>query len=81
MSNDTLPRLSIEITDSLARRLDDAIPWGLRGKIMRIMLEDLLNLIEQEGSIVLTALVERVITAEHILKKGGMDSGTIGHKS
>lgn len=66
-----LPRLSVEITPEQARRLDDNIPWGLRGKIIRLILDDLLDLVEQEGSIVLTALVKRVITLEHILKKGG----------
>jgi hypothetical protein len=63
-----VPRLSVEVSDETAIRFANAVPWGLRSKVLAIMVDDLLELIESEGEIVITALVNRVIRAEHIIK-------------
>ena len=73
------PRISADVTDEIAFRFANAIPWGLRGKIMGLIVTDLLELVDAEGDIVITALVNRVIRGEHIVKglpKGGAKSGT-----
>lgn len=64
-----IPRLTIEVTEETATRFANAIPWGLRSKVMSLVIEDLLELIEREGDIVTTALLNRAIKAEHIIKE------------
>jgi len=75
-----VPRVSIEVTEELARRFEDAIPWGVRSKVMSIVIEDLLDLIDREGNIVTAALLNRVIKVDHVIKyvtkKEGDNSGT-----
>ena len=63
-----VPRLTIEVSEDLATRFSDAIPWGLRSKVMALIIEDLLDMIEKEGNLVIVALLNRVIKAEHVIK-------------
>jgi len=65
------PRLSVEVSPETYTRLTNRIPWGLKGKIMVILLEDLLDLIEEHGDIILAGLINRSLSAQHIVK--GLD--------
>lgn len=60
------PRLSVELNQDTYDRYVALLPWGLRGKIVTLLLEDLLSLIEENGDIVLSAIVNRVIRVNHI---------------
>lgn len=76
-----VPKVSFEVTKEALERFDNVIPWGMKSKIMALLLDDLLDLIEKEGDIVLTALVKRVINVQHVMRglqglEGGEKSGT-----
>lgn len=63
------PRLSIEITETQALKLRNYIPYSMRGKVMRIIIEDLIELMEAKGpDMVVAALVSRMINVENIIK-------------
>lgn len=47
------------------------IPWGIISKIIRVLLLQTLDLIEQHGDIVLGALLTGKLTALDLLKTGG----------
>jgi hypothetical protein len=69
-------RLPIVITEEDMRRVHQLIPWGLTSRIMRILLIQTLDLLEEHGDIVLGALLSGKITALDLLKKGG-ENGSI----
>jgi hypothetical protein len=70
-------RLSIEISPEEQERFRRLIPWSLMGRIMRLLLKQVLDLVEHHGDIVLGALLTGQLTALDLLKKGGSDSGFI----
>lgn len=70
MSNkEYIPRLSVEISEETYLRMQNKIPWGLRAKVMTILLEDLLDLIEEHGNLVIAAVLNRQITAKEVMKE------------
>lgn len=73
-------RLSIEISAEEQARFQRLIPWSLMGRIMRILIKQVLDLVEEHGDIVLGALLTGQITTLDLLKKGGNNSGLIGPK-
>lgn len=65
------PRLSVEISEETYFRMQDRIPWGLKSKVMVILLEDLLDLIDSHGNIVLAAIINRTLSTQQVIK--GLD--------
>jgi hypothetical protein len=80
MGEDYVPRMTVEISEELQRRMTNSIPWGMRSKIMAILLEDTLDLMDAHGGIILAAIINRGLGAKDIIKElreaGGRD-GTI----
>jgi hypothetical protein len=73
-----VPRISVEVSEEQQIRFANAIPWGLRSRVLAILVEDLLSLVEKEGNIVIAALVERAIGIEEVVKlpRKEIESGT-----
>jgi hypothetical protein len=71
-------RLSIEISLEEQERFQRLIPWSLMGRIMRLLLKQVLDLVEDHGDIVLGCLLTGNITVLDLLKKGGNKDGLIG---
>ena len=70
MSRDEyVPRLTVEISADLHKRMTNNIPWGLKSKVMAMILEDLMDLVEEHGQIVLAAILTREIGAKQVLKE------------
>jgi hypothetical protein len=63
-------RLSIEITHEDQIRMQNLIPWGITGRIMRLLLLQLLDMVEEHGEIVLGALITGKLSVLDILQKG-----------
>jgi len=61
-------RLSVVISKEDQIRLRNLIPWGLAGKIMRILLLQTLDLIEKHGEIVIGAILSKSITISDIVE-------------
>lgn len=66
---DHIPRLSVEISEETYFRMKDRIPWGLTTKVMSTLLEDLLDLIDEHGNIVIAAILNRSIGAKEVVKE------------
>jgi hypothetical protein len=49
--------------------MQNKVPWGLKTKIMVALLEDLLDLIDSHGNIVLAAILDRKLGAADVLKE------------
>ena len=56
-----IPRLSIEITEDLALRLNEVIPWGLRKHLFQVLIDSLIDAVEQSGDTVLAAILRRQV--------------------
>lgn len=69
------PRLSVEIDETLQKRFQDIVPWGLRSQLMTVLLEDVLDMIEKEGDLVTALIIKRKLHAKDILK-GGEKNGS-----
>ena len=63
------PRLSIELSEETFFRMQNKVPWGLKTKIMVALLEDLLDLIDSHGNIVLAAILDRKLGSADVLKE------------
>jgi hypothetical protein len=63
--------LSIQITAEEQTRMRNLIPWGIISKVIRVLLLQTLDLVEQHGDIVLGALITGKLTALDLLKAGG----------
>lgn len=66
-------RLSVMITEDDQIRMRNVIPWGLVSRVMRLLLMQTLDLIEQHGDIVIGALVSGKLTALDLLRKEDND--------
>jgi len=71
-------RLSIEIYEEEQERMHRLIPWGLMSRIMRILVVQVLDLVEHHGDVVLGALLTGKLSTLDLLRMGGEDDGLIG---
>lgn len=74
MPTEYVPRVSIEVPPDLYDRFTNLVAWGLRSKVLVPLIEDLCECIEQNGEVVLAAILKRSINVSHIMKgvnKGG----------
>jgi hypothetical protein len=69
MSDKFVPRLSIDITLEQQKRIQDLIPWGLRGPLFAIIVEDMLNLIEEHGEKVIAVVISRKLRPRDLMLK------------
>ena len=79
-NKDLRPRLSVDMPKELHTKMRNLIPHGLRGKVLNMMLSDLIDLIEKFGSgVVLGSFIERDITMNEIsnLKLGEDEDGKV----
>lgn len=65
--NSYRPRLSVDLDEELAIKVRNLIPFGLRGKVFLLILEDLIELIEKYGSgVVLSSFIDRDVGVKEI---------------
>ena len=57
------PRLSIELTNEQARKLQRLIPWGLKNQLFQALVDDVIELVEEHGEIVIAAIISRQLKA------------------
>ena len=63
------PRLSIEISEEQNAALSRLIPWGLKGALFQIVIDDIIKLIEDKGTIVIAAIIDRKLSAVNLGEK------------
>ena len=64
MANDWRPRLSINIEDAQYKKLQALIPWGVKGQVFKIIIDDLIRLLEENGTEVLGAILHNKVSLE-----------------
>lgn len=67
-----MPRLSIQLEDSLNNRLDKFLPWGTKQNVMVALCEMLCCSVEQHGSKIVGLLLNKeydIITGQVNLKE------------
>ena len=70
------PRITVIVPEELNRRITNKIPWGIKSSLLCILLEDLMDLVDEHGEIVLAAILQRKIKARDIMK--GLKEDTSG---
>lgn len=73
-------RLSIEISLEDQVRMQNLVPWGVMGRIMRLLLRQVLDMVEVHGDVVLGAFLTGHLNVFDVLKKGG-PNGSIGSET
>jgi len=63
--------LSVVITEEQQQRKRRLIPWGLEGHLIRKVLDQILDLVEEEGPVVVAAIIQDKLKAGDFLKRGG----------
>jgi hypothetical protein len=53
------PRLSIEISNEQYNALGRLIPWGVKSELFSAIIDDLIDLLEKEGEIVIAAVLTK----------------------
>lgn len=53
------PRLSVEIDQELHLRLMRLIPWGVKSTLFSVLAEEVADLIEEHGMMIVAAILER----------------------
>jgi hypothetical protein len=66
-------RLSIDISEEDQMRMHNLIPWGISGRLVRMLFLQVLDMVESHGPIVLGAIMSGELSALDILVKGGKD--------
>ncbi len=68
MAQYTEPKLNVVITDKQAQRLGELLPYGTRKAVFSCIIDDLISLLDKQGTIVLGALLNRALGLEDFLK-------------
>lgn len=74
MSEKYAPRLYADLTSEQMKRIQDLIPWGLRSKLMLIIVEDLLDLIEKLGPQAIALIIARRMKPRDVMFKELQDA-------
>ena len=67
---DFRPRLSVEVTEEQQRKLRECVPWGLQRTLFSTIIDDIIEMVEKHGPMVLAAIIDRKIKADQYLKIG-----------
>ena len=68
MNEDYKPRFSFEISEELHKRTSVLLStYGLKKTIFSVVLEDLLNLIEEHGNVVIGILLDGAVKPREIM--------------
>jgi len=74
--SDYRPRLSVDITEEQARKLNRYLDYGMRKMLFGVILDDLFSLFEKHGSGKIIGLfVERSISLRDVCKMKGLEDG------
>jgi len=71
------PRLSIEISDEQFSKLSELIPWGLKNYLFRVIIDDLINVLEKHGSNALAAIIDHKVKLEHYTRINNASSNSV----
>ena len=60
------PRLSIEITEEQATKLYRLVPWGVKRELFSAIIEDVIEVLETHGEIVIAAILARKLRVQDL---------------
>ena len=66
------PRLSIEISPEQDQALNQLIPWGVKGQLFRVLIDDMIMMLRKNPDATLGAILSKTLTIKDFpsLKKG-----------
>jgi len=70
------PRLSIQISEEQNQALWRLIPWGVKNELFRVIVDDLIDLLEDHGEQVLVAILAKKLRLKDYSQIGGKDGKT-----
>jgi hypothetical protein len=56
---DYVPRLTIELTEQQAKKLNELVPYGLKKPLFQLLVTDLIEALEAGGEVALAMLLKR----------------------
>lgn len=62
------PRLTVEVSEEQAFKMQELIPWGLKAQIFSCIINDLIKMIEENGEVFLAAMLSRRIGLSDFLE-------------
>lgn len=71
-------RVIVQVSELEYQRGQRLMPWGMTGRIMRLLYGQVLDLVENHGDVVLGALLVGRVTVLDLLKKGLTENGAGG---
>ena len=76
-SGEYRPRLSIELTEKQHSDLQRLIPWGVKNQLFSTIVDQLIPLLEEHGTHIISLILENKLKASHLLglPKGGYSDG------
>jgi hypothetical protein len=66
MSKMYTPRLSIDISQSQHDKLVNLVPWGVKNVLFRAIVDDVIELIDEHGPIVIAAILEKRLRIKNL---------------
>lgn len=65
---DWRPRLSIDLGEERFKKLQELMPWGVRNQLFRIIVDELIKMLEDHGPMVVGAILSEKVKLTDILK-------------
>jgi len=65
MSLDYRPRLSVEISEEQNNALGRLIPWGVKSEFFSAIIDDVIELLETHGEVVIAAILSKRLKAKN----------------
>lgn len=64
---DYRPRLSIEISEEQHQALQRLVPWGTKNQLFSAIIDQLIPLLEEHGSVIIAFILENKLKANNLL--------------
>ena len=58
------PRLSIDLTEEQQMDLNRLIPWGIKGQLFSVLVDDVIRCVKEHGQIFIAAALSKTIKLE-----------------
>ena len=67
-TNEYRPRITVDVDEAFYNRYKKVIPWGVGGKLINLVLEELITSIETHGQPLLASLLAKTIKLDSTSK-------------
>lgn len=61
-----IPRIAFEITEEQKQNLDRLLPWGLLRGLFSVIVDDVIELLDEHGTIVIAAIINKQLSIKDL---------------